>query len=94
MGYPYWLAWTSGLKAVRPFQPRLPMFFGYGQRKPFMFHSVAWRDALAEQPANQVAGYRAGLPCRPAGLAAAHRRSMNTQRAVKRMAAFQGTQPP
>lgn len=60
MGYPYWLAWTGGLKAVRPFQPTVPMFFAYGQRKPFMFHSAAWRDALATRPENQVAGYRAG----------------------------------
>lgn len=60
MCYPYWLAWTGGFRAVRAFKPKVPMFFAYGERKPFMFHSVAWRDALAAMPDNQVHGYRAG----------------------------------
>ena len=60
MGWPYWLTWTGGLKAVRPFNLKLPTFFAYGQRKPFMFHSQAWCDALAQQPGCRALGLRAG----------------------------------
>jgi pimeloyl-ACP methyl ester carboxylesterase len=63
MGYPYWIAWTGshgGFRAVRTFRPGVPMFFAYGQRKPFMFHSPVWADAVAAQPHGKVQGYRAG----------------------------------
>jgi pimeloyl-ACP methyl ester carboxylesterase len=60
MGYPYWLAWTGGLKAARPFKPQVPMFFGWAKRKPFMFHSQEWADGLNQQPHCKAVGYRAG----------------------------------
>lgn len=63
MGYPYWITWTGShgsYKATRTLKPRVPMFFAYGKRKPFMFHSPSWADALAAQPHCKVEGYRAG----------------------------------
>lgn len=63
MGYPYWITWTGAhgsYKATRTLHPQVPMFFAYGERKPFMFHSPAWRDALAGQPGCRVQGFRAG----------------------------------
>jgi pimeloyl-ACP methyl ester carboxylesterase len=59
-GYPYWLTWTGAYRAARPFQPAVPMWFAYGQRKPFMFHSDAWCQALAARPGSQVLGLKTG----------------------------------
>ena len=56
MGYPYAMQWfgvKGGFGALRPLDPRVPMFFFYGERKPFMFHSTAWREKLAAQPASE-----------------------------------------
>jgi pimeloyl-ACP methyl ester carboxylesterase len=63
MGYPYALQWfgvKGGLRRVRAFEPAVPMLYLYGQRKPFMFHSQAWLDALAARPGNRVVGLRTG----------------------------------
>ena len=63
MGYPYALLWfgiKGGLRGVRPFEPAVPMLYLYGQRKPFMFHSPAWIDALARRPGSRVVGLRTG----------------------------------
>ena len=60
MGYPYGLAWTGGLRALRPFQPQVPMFFAWARRKHFMFHSSAWAQALAQRPGSLATGYAAG----------------------------------
>lgn len=63
MGYTYWITWTGAFgsyKAVRTLDPKVPMFFAYGERKPFMFHSPQWRDALAKNPGCRVQGFKAG----------------------------------
>jgi pimeloyl-ACP methyl ester carboxylesterase len=63
MGYPYAVQWfgvKGGFGAVRPFDPAVPMLYLYGQRKPFMFHSQAWIDALARRPGSRVVGLRTG----------------------------------
>lgn len=60
MGYPYWLAWTGGLSATKPFQPTVPMLYVYGRRKPFQFQSRAWCKALAAQPGSAVHKLDAG----------------------------------
>ncbi|MGL6112389.1 MAG: alpha/beta fold hydrolase [Rubrivivax sp.] len=63
MGYPYAVQWfgvKGGFGGVRPFEPVVPMLYLYGQRKPFMFHSQAWLDALAGRPGSRVVGLRAG----------------------------------
>lgn len=36
------------------------MLFFYGERKPFMFHSTAWRDKLVAQPGHRVIGLPTG----------------------------------
>jgi pimeloyl-ACP methyl ester carboxylesterase len=63
MGYPYAVQWfgvAGGFGGVRPFDPAVPMLYLYGQRKPFMFHSQAWLDALAARPACRVVGLPTG----------------------------------
>ena len=66
MGYPYWITWTGAhgsYRAVRPFradEPVQPMCFIYGQRKPFMFQSRAWMDALAARPGCRVLPMKTG----------------------------------
>jgi pimeloyl-ACP methyl ester carboxylesterase len=57
MGYPYavrWLGAAGGFGKLRAFDPAVPMLYLYGQRKPFMFHSQAWLQRLAERPGNRV----------------------------------------
>jgi cis-3-alkyl-4-acyloxetan-2-one decarboxylase len=63
MGYPYAVQWfgvKGGFGAVQPFEPAVPMLYLYGQRKPFMFHSQAWIEALARRPGSRVVGLRTG----------------------------------
>lgn len=63
MGWPYWIAWmrTHGsFRALRPFDPAVPMLYLYGRRKPFQFHSQAWADALAQRPGSRVVGLKTG----------------------------------
>jgi len=48
MDYPYYIAWTNahgGYRDMVKFEPKVPMLFIYGKRKPFMFHTPAWADA-------------------------------------------------
>jgi pimeloyl-ACP methyl ester carboxylesterase len=63
MGYPYamrWLGVAGGLRGLKSFQPRTPMLFIYGARKPFMFHSRAWAERLAEHPASRAIALATG----------------------------------
>lgn len=66
MGYPYWITWTGAAgsyRAARPWrldEPALPMLFVYGRRKPFLFHSRAWAQALAARPGSRVVELPAG----------------------------------
>ena len=63
MGYPYALRWfgvAGGLKNLKTFEPRTPMLFIYGERKPFMFHSQAWAERLAARPQSRVLGLPTG----------------------------------
>jgi cis-3-alkyl-4-acyloxetan-2-one decarboxylase len=63
MGYPYalrWLGAAGGLKKLRIFEPRMPMLFIYGERKPFLFHSRAWAERIAAHPRNRVVGLPTG----------------------------------
>jgi pimeloyl-ACP methyl ester carboxylesterase len=53
MGYPYavrWLGAAGGVRGLRVFDPHCPMLFMYGEKKPLMFHSRAWAQALAARP--------------------------------------------
>ena len=63
MGYPYAVGWfgvKGGFGSLRTFDPQVPMLFFYGERKPFMFHSTAWRDKLVAQPGHRVIGLPTG----------------------------------
>ena len=66
MGYPYWITWTGAhgsYRAVKAFgadEPRVPMLFLYGRRKPFMFHSRAWAQALVTRPGCRVVEMNTG----------------------------------
>jgi pimeloyl-ACP methyl ester carboxylesterase len=40
--------------------PVLPTLFVYGRRKPFMFHSQAWVDALNATPGCKAVGLDSG----------------------------------
>jgi pimeloyl-ACP methyl ester carboxylesterase len=63
MGYPYalrWLGVAGGLRGLRAFHPQTPMLFIYGERKPFMFHSRAWAERMAERPRSRAIGLPTG----------------------------------
>ena len=51
-GWPYRYAWRAVLNRryrksfVRNFEPRHPLLFLYGTRKPFHFHSERWEQTL------------------------------------------------
>lgn len=63
VGYPYAVKWfrvKGGFGALRTYDPKVPMLFFYGERKPFMFHSTAWRDKLATRPGSRVMGLPTG----------------------------------
>ncbi len=62
MNYPYDISWTGShggyRHAIRP-EPKCPTLYVWGERKPFLFHSRRWLQALQQRP-----GCRAlGLPC-------------------------------
>jgi len=44
----------GGFGSLRPLDPEVPMFVFYGERKPLMFHSTAWREKPAAWPGNRV----------------------------------------
>jgi pimeloyl-ACP methyl ester carboxylesterase len=63
MNFPYamrWLGAFGGLKALKPVQPRHPIFYAYGLKKPFMFQSESWLQGLSAQPQNRVQAFKSG----------------------------------
>jgi len=60
LNWPYQLQAEGGLKRMHPVNPRCPLLFLYGRRKPFMFHSPTWADAVAQRPGCAVHGLDAG----------------------------------
>lgn len=64
MNWPYDLTWFGGRNSLPrtsvPFRPHCPMFFAYGRRKPFMFHSREWAESLARQPGSRVQAFETG----------------------------------
>ena len=60
MGYPYWATWTGGYKAIKPFDPTVPMLYVFGKRKPFQFQSRAWCQSLAARPGCAVVPFDTG----------------------------------
>ncbi|MGE5093952.1 MAG: alpha/beta fold hydrolase [Betaproteobacteria bacterium] len=63
MDYPYYIAWFKAHGSYRDmvrFEPPVPMLFVYGKRKPFLFHTPAWADALAARPGCAVRAFDTG----------------------------------
>ncbi|MDE2368778.1 MAG: alpha/beta fold hydrolase [Burkholderiales bacterium] len=63
MNYPYamqWLGTAGGMRGLAPLEPRCPMLFFYGTRKPFLFHTSAWALVLAARPGCRVQPMRTG----------------------------------
>ncbi len=60
MNYPYWLAWTGGLKKSVQVAPECPVLYLYGDRKPFMFHSPRWLERVQALPGGSAQGLRTG----------------------------------
>lgn len=63
MNTPYAMAWlgaAGGLRGTLPVRPHCPVFYAWGTRKPFMFHSPQWLETLARNPANVALGFRSG----------------------------------
>jgi pimeloyl-ACP methyl ester carboxylesterase len=63
MDYPYYIRWMKAYGSYRGmvrFEPTVPMLFLYGERKPFMFHTPAWAEALAARPGNRVQPFKTG----------------------------------
>ncbi|AKU21699.1 alpha/beta fold hydrolase [Massilia sp. NR 4-1] len=60
MNYPYHAVWTGGYRDSVPFKPTVPLLFAYGTRKPFMFHSAAWADALNGKPHSKALAFDTG----------------------------------
>jgi pimeloyl-ACP methyl ester carboxylesterase len=62
MNYPYWQQWAGGgtKPAAAAFAPACPMLYVYGTKKPFMFHSPAWAEALATRPGCAVLALETG----------------------------------
>jgi len=60
MDYHYYIHWMRAHGSYRDmvrFEPPVPMLFVYGKRKPFLFHTSAWADALAAREGNQVRAF-------------------------------------
>ena len=63
MNYPYDIRWTGSHGSYRsavPFVPSWPMLFIYGSRKPFMFHSPQFAEALAVRADCRVLEFSTG----------------------------------
>jgi pimeloyl-ACP methyl ester carboxylesterase len=63
MNYPYWIQWTGTLGGYRgrlPLRPHCPVFYAWGERKPNMFHSAAWVDALRADPRHRAMPFPTG----------------------------------
>ncbi|MEO7105371.1 MAG: alpha/beta hydrolase [Rhodoferax sp.] len=62
MSYPYAMAWLKlgGGLPTQPVQLQCPVLYLYGKRKPFMFHSPDWLQALGSAPGSAAYGLAAG----------------------------------
>jgi pimeloyl-ACP methyl ester carboxylesterase len=63
MNYPYYIQWTGFYGSYRHLAevaPHCPMLFIYGARKPFLFHSAQWAEALAAKPGCRVVPFDTG----------------------------------
>ena len=57
MNFPYYIMMAGAAgsyRALVPFKPKCPVLYIYGTRKPFMFHSPQWSEALAARKGCKV----------------------------------------
>ncbi len=63
MNYPYDITWTGshgGYRGLLPLDPPWPMFYAWGSRKPFTFHSGGWVQRLSAQPQHRAMAFDCG----------------------------------
>jgi cis-3-alkyl-4-acyloxetan-2-one decarboxylase len=63
MNYPYAMSWmglVGGFAGMAKVKPLCPTLYIYGERKPFMFHSPQWLDAVAATPGGKALGIASG----------------------------------
>ena len=63
MNYPYAMNWMKafgGFADLAQVKPKWPTLYIYGKRKPFMFQSPQWLDAVAATPGGKVVGIESG----------------------------------
>jgi pimeloyl-ACP methyl ester carboxylesterase len=61
INYPYLYTWRDivtgrAAKALRGYEPQVPVLFVYGENKPGRFHSERWLERVRSSPGNQVVG--------------------------------------
>jgi cis-3-alkyl-4-acyloxetan-2-one decarboxylase len=62
MGLPYamkWLSVAGGLK-VQPVNITCQVYYAYGTKKPFLFHTESWVEQLSARPECKVKAYESG----------------------------------
>lgn len=60
MNFPYFIFWTGAYgsyKHRQPLVPQCPMLFVYGTKKPFLFHSPQWAEALNATPGSKALAF-------------------------------------
>ena len=63
MNYPYAMRWfgtAAGFRHASRVDPKCPVLYIYGERKPFMFHSPEWLRRIAARPGSAVRALHAG----------------------------------
>ena len=63
MNYPYAMRWfgsAGGFAQAAQVDLSMPLLYLYGKRKPFMFHSQAWLDKVAQAPGSAVLALSCG----------------------------------
>ena len=60
MNFPYYIFWTGAHGSYKhrlPLVAQCPVLFVYGVRKPFMFHSPQWAQALNHRPGSKALAF-------------------------------------
>jgi pimeloyl-ACP methyl ester carboxylesterase len=60
MGLPYamrWLGVRGGFGKLKTIKPSFPFFYAYALKKPFLFHTEQWINALEQNPKNKIQAF-------------------------------------
>jgi pimeloyl-ACP methyl ester carboxylesterase len=63
MNYPYamrWMGANGGFDALLPVELSCPVFYAFGSKKPFLFHSPQWADKLRSESSNVIRKFECG----------------------------------